>query len=84
MPNAEPKPWEQQLKEAAVRAEEEVRRVVTFINNEVVPEVRRNGSHALRAAAVELQKLAQKMDDRRAAAASEAPPPAPGEDKVKP
>lgn len=68
MPNAEPKPWEQQLKEAAARAEEELRRVVTFINDEVVPEVRRNGSHALRAAAEEMQKLAQKMDDRRAAA----------------
>ena len=68
MANAEPKPWEQQLKEAAARAEEEVRRVVTYINDEVVPEVRRNGSHALRAAAEELQKLAQKMDDRRAAA----------------
>jgi hypothetical protein len=68
MPSAEPKPWEQQLKEAAARAEEEVRRVVTYLNDEVVPEVRRNGSHALRIAAVELQKLAQKMDDRRAAA----------------
>jgi hypothetical protein len=42
--------------------------VVTYLNDEVVPEVRRNGSHALRVAAVELQKLAQKMDDRRAAA----------------
>jgi hypothetical protein len=68
MSNAEPKPWEQQLKEAAARAEEELRRVVTFINDEVVPEVRRNGSHALRTAAVEMQKLAQRMDDRRAAA----------------
>ena len=68
MPSAEPKAWEQQLKEAAARAEEELRRVVTFINDEVVPEVRRNGSHALRAAAEEMQKLAQKMDDPRAAA----------------
>ena len=46
--------------EAAARAEEEVRRVVTYINDEVVPEVRRNGSQALRIAAVELQKLAQR------------------------
>jgi hypothetical protein len=68
MPSAEPKPWEQQLKEAAARAEEEVRRVVTYINTEVVPEVRRNGSHALRVAATEMEKLAQRMDDRRAAA----------------
>ena len=73
MPNSDPRPWEQQLREAAARAEEEVRRVVTYINDEVVPEVRRNGSDALRSAAVELHKLAQKMDDRRAAAAREAP-----------
>jgi hypothetical protein len=68
MPNDESKPWEQQLREATARAEEEVRRVVTYINDEVVPDIRRNGSHALRAAAEELHKLAQKMDDRRAAA----------------
>ena len=67
--------WEQQLREAAARAEEELRRVLTYINDEVVPEVRRNGSEALRAAAIELQKLAQRMDDRRAAAAATTPPP---------
>ena len=60
--------WEQQLRDVAKHAEEEVRRVVTYINDEVVPEVRQNGSAALRAAAVELQKLAQRMDERQAAA----------------
>jgi Arc/MetJ-type ribon-helix-helix transcriptional regulator len=74
MPNEEPRRWEQQLREAAARAEEEVRHVVTYINDEVVPDIRRNGSEALRAAAGELQKLAQRMDDRRAAAAAQAPP----------
>ncbi len=73
MANNEPKQWEQQLREAATRAEEEVRRVMTYINDEVVPEVRRNGSEALRAAAAELQKLAQRMDDRRAAASGATP-----------
>jgi hypothetical protein len=58
--------WEQQLREAATRVEEDVRRVVTYINDEVVPDIRQNGSQALRAAAAELQKLAQRMDDRRA------------------
>lgn len=71
MASGEPKRWEQQLREGAARAEEELRRVLTFINDEVVPEVRRNGSGALRAAAVELEKLAQRMDDRRAAASPE-------------
>jgi hypothetical protein len=68
-----PNDWEQQVREAATRAEEEVRRVMTYINDEVVPEVRRNGSQALRAAADQMHKLAQKMDEHRAA--SEAPPP---------
>jgi hypothetical protein len=73
MANKGAKPWEQQLRDTATRAEEEVRRVVTYINDEVVPEIRHNGSHALRIAAEELQKLAQRMDDRRTAGAE--PPP---------
>jgi hypothetical protein len=81
MANEEPKRWEQQMRDAAAWGEEELRRVVAYINDEVVPEVRRNGSEALRAAAAELQRLAQRMDERRAAAAAgQAPPP----DKDKP
>jgi len=60
--------WEEQLKEAGGRIEDEVRRVITYINDEVVPDVRRNGSEALRSAAAELEKLARKMDDRRGSA----------------
>ncbi|HEX9201724.1 MAG TPA: hypothetical protein VF865_19355 [Acidobacteriaceae bacterium] len=85
MPNEAPRRWEQQLREAATRAEEEVRNVVTYINDEVVPDIRRNGSQALRAAAAELHKLAQRMDDRRAAAAAaQAAPPTPDKDAPKP
>jgi hypothetical protein len=83
MSNEQPRPWEQQLREAAARAEEEVRRVVNYINDEVVPEVRRNGSEALRAAAVELQKLAQRMEDHQRTAATSTPPP-PASDKDTP
>jgi hypothetical protein len=78
MANDETRRWEQQLREAATRAEEELRRVVTYINDEVVPDIRRNGSHALRAAAEELQKLAQRMEEHRAAT-SETPPGPPPE-----
>jgi trans-2-enoyl-CoA reductase len=74
MANEDTRRWEQQLRDAAVWAEDELRNVVTYINDEVVPEVRKNGSHALRAAALEMQKLAQRMDDRRAAAGGQAPP----------
>jgi hypothetical protein len=53
------RPWEQ-------RVHEELRRVIDYINDEVVPEVRRSGSAALRTAARELDKLAQHMDDAKA------------------
>ena len=65
--------WEQQLRDAARHVEEDLRRVVTYINDEVVPDVRQNSSEALRYAARELEKLAQKMDDRKSSAG--APPP---------
>jgi hypothetical protein len=67
-PNPKPGPnspgWEERLHEAGNRMEEELKRVITYINDEVVPEVRRNGSDALRAAAQQMEKLAQKMDER--------------------
>ncbi len=56
-------PWEARLREAARNAEEDVKRLVTYINDEVMPDVRRNGSSALRSAAAELHKLAERMDD---------------------
>jgi glutamyl-tRNA reductase len=70
MANEERERWEKQLREAAAHVEEEVRRVATYINDEVVPDIRRNGSQALRAAAEALHKLAQHMDDRKAAGGS--------------
>lgn len=56
------RPWEQKIEDAGVRAEEELRRVVTYLNDEVMPEVRRNGSRALRTAAGELSRLAERME----------------------
>jgi hypothetical protein len=44
------------------RVEEEVRKVITYLNDEVVPEVRRNSSQALRIAAEQLGKLAEHLD----------------------
>jgi len=70
------RPWEQRLHEAGSRVEEDLRRVIKYINDEVVPDVRRNSSAALRAAAAELHRLAQKMDDR--AGRTPPPPPPPG------
>ena len=63
MPNAYPKqPWDDKVRQVAEQAEDEVKRVITYINDEVVPEVRRNGSAALKRAALELQRLAERID----------------------
>ena len=76
MPSEEPKrPWEQQLREAATHLETDLRNAVKYINDEVVPEVRRNGSEALRAAAVELHRLAQRMDEHARRSSGNPPPP---------
>jgi hypothetical protein len=75
MPGNGPR-FEDRLNEAGKRIEDELRRVVRYIDDEVVPEVRRNGSTALRSAAARLQELAQRMDDNR-------PPSAPA-DRGKP
>ena len=58
-------PFEGRLRDAGERIEEELRRAVRFIDEEVVPEVRRNSSAALRTAADRLRGLAERMDDER-------------------
>ena len=76
MATGDPKrPWDQQLKDAAAHLETDLKNVVRYLNDEIVPEVRRNGSDALRAAAAELHRLAERMDDH--ARKTSAPPPAP-------
>jgi hypothetical protein len=83
MATGDPKrPWEQQLRDAAAHLETDLKNAVKYINDEVVPEVRRNGSEALRTAAVELHRLAQRMDDH--ARKTSAPPPPRPEDAPKP
>ena len=84
MSTEEPKrPWEQQLKDAAAHLETDLKNVVKYINDEVVPDVRKNGSEALRSAAAELHRLAQRMDDhaRRRQGGPTPPPPPPGAPK---
>lgn len=56
--------WEQRLQNAGSRVEEDLRKLVQYINDEVVPDVRRNGSEALRSAAAELARLADRMEHR--------------------
>jgi hypothetical protein len=76
MPDDESKrKWEQQFREAATHLEEDLRRFSRYVNDEIVPDVRRNGSEALRAAAAELHKLAQRMDDHARRTPPSPPPP---------
>lgn len=58
------RPWEHRLHEAGARIEEDVREFIRYFNDDIVPDVRKNGSEALRAAARELNRLAQRMDER--------------------
>jgi len=85
MANEAPKhAWEQRLHEAGSRVEEDLRSLIRYFNDEVVPEVRKNGSEALRAAARELDRIAQRIDER-AGRKPAPPPPAPRpEDPPKP
>lgn len=66
--------WEQKLHETGTRVEEDLRNLIRYFNDEVVPEVRRSGSEALRSAAKELNRMAQRMDER----AGRTPPSQPG------
>jgi len=44
------------------RIEDDVQRVIAYLNDRVVPEVRQNSSKALRIAAEQLGKLAEALD----------------------
>lgn len=57
------RPLEDRLRGAGERIEEEVRRAVRYLEDEVVPEVRRNSSAGLRTLSERLGKLAQQLDD---------------------
>lgn len=56
------KPIEARLRDAAAHVEEDLRRVANYLNDEVVPQVRRNSSDALHTAANELRRLAERLD----------------------
>ena len=69
--------WERRLREAGAHVEDDLRRVIAYLNDEVVPDVRHNGSVALRAAATELGRLAERIENRGSASAVPPPPPKP-------
>ncbi len=46
------------------RAEDELQRLIRTVNDEVVPDVRRQGSLVLRSAAERLKEMAESLDKR--------------------
>lgn len=55
---------DEQFADKIPRIEEEVKKVITYLNDEVVPQVRQNSSQALRVAAEQLARLAEHLDKR--------------------
>ncbi len=51
--------------EAASKIEQEIKGVIQHLNDHVVPKVRSEGTQALRSAADQLRKLADRMDDTK-------------------
>lgn len=50
---------------AGSRIEEDVKRVIAYLNDQVVPELRKNGSKGLRVAAEQLARLADHLERTR-------------------
>lgn len=55
---------EAKFKDELPRVEREVQKVISYLNDVVVPEVRDNSSRALRRASERLAKLAERLDRR--------------------
>ena len=55
--------WEEKLSEAEQRVQKELAEIVDYLDREVVPNVRRHSSRALRKVADKLHNLATYMDE---------------------
>lgn len=53
------------LDEATSKIEQEIKGVIQHLNDHVVPKVRSEGTQALRSAADQLRKLADRMDNTK-------------------
>jgi hypothetical protein len=52
------------------RVEEELKKLIDYLNDQVVPQLRQGSSDGLRAAADRLHKLAEQLDERRGSGVS--------------
>lgn len=51
--------------ETTRRMEDELRQFIKYLNDDVVPKIRTQGSQALRSAAQQLSRMADSMDDKK-------------------
>lgn len=51
--------------ETTRRMEDELQQFIKYLNDDVVPKIRTQGTQALRSAAQQLSRLADSMDDRK-------------------
>jgi hypothetical protein len=54
---------DERFNQAMPRIEEELKKVIAYLNDQVVPQLRQDSAQALHAAADRLRKLAQQLDD---------------------
>jgi len=54
---------DERLNQAMPRVEEELKKVIALLNDQVVPQLRQGSAQALHAAADQLRKLAEQLDD---------------------
>jgi hypothetical protein len=55
---------DEHFNQALPRVEEEVKKVITYLNDQVVPQLRQGSAQALFSAADQLKKLAEQLEDR--------------------
>ena len=65
MPDNTQKPLSEQLKEVGTNIEQELKRAIQIVEEQVVPEVREKSADALRDASQRLAKLAEYLDSLR-------------------
>jgi hypothetical protein len=54
---------DERVSQGLPKVEDEVKKVIAFLNDQVVPRLRQDSSQALHAAADRLRKLAEQLDD---------------------
>lgn len=57
------KRMDQQINTRIPKVEEEIKKVISYLNDEVVPRLRQDSSQALYAAAEQLRKIASRLEE---------------------